>query len=81
MGMPLGIPGQDAEALSTFFEDLVNSFADTGKHRLTPEQRRADIIKRLVGEEVVGSTLIPGVKPATAKPVVHPRRGGKSSLQ
>lgn len=81
MGMPLGIPGQDADAIFTATEDLANSFSDTGRHKLSPEERRANIIKRLIGQEVVGSTLIPGMKPTPVKPTSHPRRHVKSVLQ
>jgi hypothetical protein len=81
MGMPLGIPGQDADAIFTASEDLANSFSDTGKHKLSPEERRANIIKRLVGEEVVGAGLIPGMKPTPVQPQHSARRHAKSPLQ
>jgi ddrB-like ParB superfamily domain/P-loop containing NTP hydrolase pore-1 len=74
MGMPLGIPGQDVEAISTAFEDYTDSFADTGKHKQLPEERRANILKRLLNEEVVGSSLIPGAKPDKVAPVHHGRQ-------
>jgi hypothetical protein len=77
MGMPLGIPGQDAEALLTAAEDYDNTFADTGKHKQSPEERRKNILKRLLTEEVVGASLIPGTKPD--KPVVHHGRSKKPS--
>ena len=50
-----------------------NSFADTGKHKQDPATRRENIIKRLLNEEVVGSSLIPGMKPEKVVPVPHPR--------
>lgn len=81
MGMPLGIPGQDADAILTASEDLANSFSNTGKHKLGPEERRANIIKRLVGEEVVGSTLIPGLKPTPVPSSHHAKRHTRSVLQ
>jgi hypothetical protein len=68
MGMPLGIPGQDAEAILTAFEDMTNSFSDTGKHKLSAEVRRNNIVKRLLGQEVVGSNLIPGAAPVKVIP-------------
>jgi hypothetical protein len=81
MGMPLGIPGQDADAIFTATEDLANSFSNTGKHKLSPEERRSNIIKRLVNEEVVGAGLIPGMKPTPVQPSHSARRHAKSVLQ
>ena len=81
MTMPLGIPGQDVEAFLKAADDYVDTFSDTGRHKLSPEERRANIIKRLIGQEVVGSTLIPGMKPKPVKPTSHPRRHVKSVLQ
>jgi hypothetical protein len=78
MGMPLGIPGQDTEAIFTAFEDMTNSFADTGKHKLSAEVRRKNILKRLLGQEVVGSNLIPGAAPVKVIPTHsgHRRKSG-----
>ena len=73
VGMPMGIPGQDLDAISTAFEDYANSFADTGHHKQSPEERRANILKRLLDEEVVGASLIPGAKPTKVEPTHHGR--------
>lgn len=81
MGMPLGIPGQDMEAITTATEDLANSFSDTGKHKQGPEERRENIIKRLMNEEVVGSALIPGMKPTPVPKNHHARRHAASVLR
>ena len=74
IGMPMGIPGQDVEAITTASEDYINSFSDTGKHKLTPEERRENILKRLAAEEIVGASLIPGMKPKIPVVSHHPRR-------
>jgi len=63
-GMPMGIPGESVDAILTAFEDYQNTFADTGKHKKDPQERRKDILTRLLNQEVVGSTLI--VKPEKA---------------
>lgn len=76
-----GIPGQDIDAILTTFEDLVNSFSDTGKHKQSPHERRENILKRLTEQIFVGSNLIPGMKPTPVKPTSHPRRHVKSVLQ
>jgi len=83
MGMPLGIPGQDAEAISTAFEDLMNSYSDTGRHQQSPEERRANILKRLVQEEVVGANMVPGLKPTKvpSRPFPTKRRRAASALR
>jgi hypothetical protein len=74
VGMPMGIPGQDVEALLTFFEDMSNSFSDTGKHKQGPKERRDNLVKRLLNEEIVGAALVPGLKPHKVAPSHQPRR-------
>jgi hypothetical protein len=70
----MGIPGQDMEAFSTATEDMVNTTADTGKHKLSVDDRRKNIIKRLLAEEVVGTNLLPGMAPKKVEPSHHGRR-------
>jgi hypothetical protein len=70
----MGIPGQDMEAFSTAVEDMMNSAADTGKHKLSVDDRRKNIIKRLLAEEVVGTNLLPGMAPKKVEPSHHGRR-------
>jgi hypothetical protein len=70
----MGIPGQDMEAFSTATEDMVNTSADTGKHKLSVEDRRKNIVKRLLAEEVVGTNLLPGMAPKKVEPSHHARR-------
>jgi hypothetical protein len=53
---------------------MANSFSDTGKHKQGPGERRENIIKRLLNEEVVGASLIPGAAPTKVLPSHHPRR-------
>lgn len=64
METALGIPGQSISDILTAFEDAVNVGADTGHHKLSKSDRVNNIWKRLLNEEVVGSTLI--VKPKKA---------------
>jgi len=48
--------------------------ADTGKHKLSVEDRRKNIVKRLLAEEVVGTNLLPGMTPKKVEPSHHARR-------
>ena len=70
----MGIPGRELEGFATATEDMINSFADTGKHKLSADVRRKNIIKRLLGQEVVGSNLVPGMAPEKVIPTHHGRR-------
>jgi hypothetical protein len=58
-------------------KDYQATFEDTGRHELTPEERRQQILARLANEEVPLSRYV--VKPTKVKPRPFPRRSRHAS--
>jgi hypothetical protein len=58
-------------------KDYQATFEDTGKHQLSPGDRRSQILDRLLNEEVPLSRYV--VKPTKVKPRPFPRRSRHAS--
>jgi hypothetical protein len=56
------------------------TYMDTGHHKQTPEERRANIVKQTVNEEVPISRYVPGLKPKKVAPSFPGRRHRMTSV-
>ncbi len=74
VGLVVGVAGETADTVATTIGDIEATYEDTGHHKMTPEERRENIRKRLTVAIVPALGAIPALRPKKTPPPSFPSR-------